>query len=432
MSTDTTTTRTATNPLADLHPDDVAARWQALGLDVLSDAELLEVAAARLAVPRVAPADSFVLHAPLELMARAGLLPYVEPASRELARQRIAWLATSFDAHGPAVGGGDVVLGTGGGSAAAATRLADAIGAGDLDAVDHAAVALCSSTTADELVTALVDLVVPRLAAAGHGSIFLYLLPRLMSASAPAPSMARGLLRDLARNPDWSVRWIDERDPSITPSGDLVERLLAPPSPGDPGSNFIYPTMSLVDRSGLAAELLDDATAGLSVAEARQALLRTAAWSMLQDDAGAAPYGWSHCLTMPQATLAVAPRSAVPPGAIAVAATYVLGFRATLGTVAVDPAWEPERGDALDAAVLLDAGPDRAAAAVWHADDADVAPYVRRITTHAALHHDAHLAKYTLACIDATRDDPAAGRLFLAAAAYLAAWWQAEDRRAGA
>ena len=64
---------------------------------------------------------------------------------------------------------------------------------------------------------------------------------------------------------------------------------------------------------------------------------------------------------------------------------------------------------------FLDAGPDVAAAAIWLASD-DERPHVRRLVV-AALHADAHLAKYTLAFIDATRDDPAAGRLYIAAAA---------------
>ena len=49
---------------------------------------------------------------------------------------------------------------------------------------------------------------------------------------------------------------------------------------------------------------------------------------------------------------------------------------------------------------------------------------MRQLVTHAALHGDAHLAKYTLACLDAARDDPGARRLYLAAAAHLAGWWR--------
>ena len=46
------------------------------------------------------------------------------------------------------------------------------------------------------------------------------------------------------------------------------------------------------------------------------------------------------------------------------------------------------------------------------------------LATEAALHHDAHLAKYTLACFDAAANDRKTAPLFIAAAAYLGAWWK--------
>jgi hypothetical protein len=161
------------------------------------------------------------------------------------------------------------------------------------------------------------------------------------------------------------------------------------------------------------------------VPEARRDLLRVAALAMLQDDPDAAPYGWSHALTMPQATLGVAARCHDPGRAVAVAATHVLGFRATQGTRRLDPRWAPAPPPpTVDPHTFLDAGPDVAAATLWHAADAELAGYVRELATYAACHSDAHLAKYTLACVDATRDDAGAGRLFLAAAAFLAGWWR--------
>ena len=101
--------------------------------------------------------------------------------------------------------------------------------------------------------------------------------------------------------------------------------------------------MSLVERSGLAAELLDAPTRSRDVARATRELSRVAAWSMLQDDPTHAPYGWAIASSMPQGVLGIADCCADPRDAIAVAATYVLGFRATQGTVALDPEWLPER-----------------------------------------------------------------------------------------
>jgi len=149
--------------------------------------------------------------------------------------------------------------------------------------------------------------------------------------------------------------------------------------------------------------------------------------SMLQDDPAHAPYGWSHCLTMPQATLGIARACAEPRHAVAVAATYVLAFRSIHGRVALDPAWQPNEPTSTNVLAALGSSPEGAAAAVWHAAPSERASIIARLATRAAAHHDAHLVKYTLACFDAAHVDPAAERLYLAAAAYLGAWWTAVD-----
>ena len=64
---------------------------------------LLAWAASVVGVPKVAPADSFVLHAPLELLARAALLPRVGPGSRALARERLVALVDAYGRAGEGV-----------------------------------------------------------------------------------------------------------------------------------------------------------------------------------------------------------------------------------------------------------------------------------------------------------------------------------------
>jgi hypothetical protein len=146
------------------------------------------------------------------------------------------------------------------------------------------------------------------------------------------------------------------------------------------------------------------------VDDARRVLLRTAARSMLQDDPASAPYGWTHCLTMPQAVLDLADRGAEPDLAVAVAATYVLGFRSTQGRVAIDPGWTP--------------APGSAAHHVWHAPAEELERIIGELAAFGAVHPDAHVAKYTLAGIDAAEADPEAAHLFLAAVAHLHAVWR--------
>ena len=92
------------------------------------------------------------------------------------------------------------------------------------------------------------------------------------------------------------------------------------------------------------------------------------------------------------------------------------------GAHAIEIDWEPEpNGIApLDA---LAAEPAVAAGAVFHASADALDDVVPELAARAGSHDDAHVAKYTLACFDAAAADPARRRLFLAAAAYLGAWW---------
>lgn len=81
--------------------DDLRAR----GAHQLSDTALADAVARVLARPRLAPPDSFVLHAPLELLARTALLPSVSPQHRAAARRQITRIAANFDAFGPPMDG---------------------------------------------------------------------------------------------------------------------------------------------------------------------------------------------------------------------------------------------------------------------------------------------------------------------------------------
>ena len=298
-----------------------------------------------------------------------------------------------------------------------------AIGAGDLDLVDRLAEQLSAHATALELRRLLGDAVAPSLAAAGHGSILLSLLPRIGAAYDVPLSIVRGPVRELARYPDWRIRWFDA--PDLAESGPpLLEALLAVPVLGSPGSDFIFPVMNQVEASGVAAELLAGAVAGpVDVHRARRDITRVAAWSMLQEPPAHAPYGWTHCLTMSQAVMNLAGDGVQPRTALAVAATFVAGFRSALGSVPLDPTWQPGAPNTTDLGDAIASGPREAAATTWHAPDSQLDLIASELAARASRHHDAHLVKYTLACFDAADDDPAQRRLYLAAAASLSGWW---------
>ncbi len=365
--------------------------------------QVIHDAAARLSIPREASADSFVLHAPLELMGRVGLLPFIPQHSDAAALDSIEHLANQYEASGPAADLGsppDCAS-----PAHASAALAELLNAGDIDSVDAPTTWLAEHCSHDQIRHALGELIVDRLAAAGHASIGLHLLPLVANGSLPS-TLLRGTMREIARNADWRIRWFrdDVSQAPTTATVSIEDALRNLPMLGRPGSDFIYPIMSQVERSGVADRHLAPALGTVvDVAAARSAIQRAACWSMLHDDPTQAPYGWTHALTMSQAVLGLADEGVSARTAVAVALTFIAGFRTAHGTV--------ELGDLSDDAVDL---------ALAAASSAELASF-------AASHHDAHLVKYTLACLHAAEADPPWRHHYLAAATQLGNWWRAHD-----
>ena len=182
--------------------------------------------------------------------------------------------------------------------------------------------------------------------------------------------------------------------------------------------------MHQVDSGGQARDIIA-ASLPSDLAAAGNVIRHVAAASMLQDDPAFAPYGWTHCLTLPQAVLGISPWLENATAAAAIAATYVVGFRAAESSRDIDLHWEPERA-AVDPIEALGSDPRTAAGAVFQAADDTLDAIVAELAARAAAHEDAHLAKYTLACFDAGVTAPEDRRIFLAAAASLGAWWAAQ------
>jgi len=399
---------------------DAGDAWAKSPVSTFSDAALAGAVAAAIAAPKRDADTSFLTHAPLELAARAALLPMVEPAARDRARRRIAAIAAEYERAGDEV---ETLAREFRGEAAALRALIAAMRDGDADAVDAALLFLAPRVSALQLRAALVDEIAPMLGAAAHAPILLAELPRLEGRVEGAASLLRAPLRQIAMTPAARIGW-HERARADPFAGDaereLTARLSAPPGVFSP-SVYIEPMMLAVEAGGYAERMLADVTEELSVEAATRAILRIGALSMLQDDAERAPYGWSHALTMPQGVLACADASRDRSMLVRVAATHALGFRATLGKarLADEPPPRPRRPDYMHVA------PIEAAGAVYYAANADIPSIKTALAARAATHGDAHLAKYTLAAFDAAARDLEASRLFLAAAAYLGAWWDA-------
>jgi hypothetical protein len=252
-----------------------------------------------------------------------------------------------------------------------------------------------------ELVGEVGEGLVTSLAAAGHAPIGVALLRRVGATLPPdvlPVDLLRGPVRAVAGRPEWQVRWQHDVDGVGDPRS-LYSAVRATPRLGRPESDFIHPLMSQVQDTGVAAELLGPVLADrYDVAEAGRVLARIAAWSMVNDDPSQAPYGWTHTLTMPQAVMALAGAGVTPRTALAVAATFTVGFRAAHGTVQ------------LPATITPGAGPQAT---------------VAELALAASLHQDAHLVKFTLACFHAAADDPTFAPLYLRAAERLVEWWGA-------
>src|SRR5438067_7610501 len=98
----------------------------------VDETQLIRTAARAISTPKVAPADSFVLHAPLELLARAALLPFVADPHRDEARSQVTRLQAQYeDAGDPVAEPTDQSLTID--TDEAATRLLAAVNASELD-----------------------------------------------------------------------------------------------------------------------------------------------------------------------------------------------------------------------------------------------------------------------------------------------------------
>src|ERR1700733_7774100 len=77
--------------------------WARCPLATASNSVLIRAVAASIAPPKAQTTSSFLLHAPLELLARAWLLQHLPPHKREDARRRIAEIAVRYASEGPEI-----------------------------------------------------------------------------------------------------------------------------------------------------------------------------------------------------------------------------------------------------------------------------------------------------------------------------------------
>lgn len=370
--------------------DAIRKEYDQRSMETWSDRQLGFAVSDVIQRPRAGLSDSFVLHAPLETAARAALLAHVTPEVRRVARLRMISIASRYEAFGPGVAvpkeleAGDPV-----------GRLIDAVLDRDSDTAEAAAIHIARTRDRTQMISALAEFVIPLTSAAAHTPIFLHLLQRSDPRGPVTPALLAPLSRELASGSGKAIHWIEGwAAHRPTDAATLQHRLMNTPSQPTK-STFIHPMMEAVDTSGLAKHLLGD-TVGHFDRRAAASILRVAAMSMIQDTPDEAPYGWTHCLTIPQGVLEIAHATPRPDIALAVAATHVAAMRASMGqTVLSDRPLSDY--PTVDLGAIID---------------------------EAASHHDAHVAKYALACIDAAAFDPEARNLYHSAAAHLLETWR--------
>jgi hypothetical protein len=79
-----------------IDPKNLVDEYKDRALRELSDAELFDQVCRIVARPPIRGLTSFTLHAPLEVMARYGLMRLVEPSDRELARLQMVASAAVY------------------------------------------------------------------------------------------------------------------------------------------------------------------------------------------------------------------------------------------------------------------------------------------------------------------------------------------------
>ncbi len=411
-------------PLSLFDDDRLIDEWRSSPFASMGDTALIEMCIDAIATPKTTlTPNSFLLHAPLELLARAALLPRVELNRREEARRRIAGIAVRYGHAGDEVQQLELPFDD---NETAMQSLSSAMSNGDQRIVDAALTHLAQRQSLAVIATTLFDPVMTSLGAAGHAPILLAELQRVAGRYGNAATLLRAPLRYLLIHPAARWHWYEQRSVPIKSDAheaQTLARVLAKPESVSVANQSISTQFTAVASTGnLARDLGAFAFTDTNIIE--KALLRAAAHSMLQDDAKHAAYGWTHCLTMPLALLTNARISQNPSGAVAMASAEIYAFRATMSGIALDYQWIPEPPRHRELAI---ATPQEAASIAFHATVHSRRGLHSELATFAATHRDAHLAKYTLACFDAAACDPECSSLYFAAAAYLGAWWRERD-----
>jgi hypothetical protein len=425
-----------------IDPKNLVDEYKDRALRELSDVELFDQICRIVARPRMRGLTSFTLHAPLEVMARYGLMRLVGPPDRELARLQMVASAAVYG-HQVDLMPAPARVYPFRDASTAAGELANAFTSGDADGMETLVLSVALQFGTKSLLDLLTPLALPTLTGASHSHIGLWLLLRHAEpAGVEDASLLRAAARALAADPTGQMKSfqgmsIEGTQHLRTPPEQLCKEILdklADPTKGTLGGQSIRELVEAGEKTGnvntLFGDLIRHDLSQPQIEAAFRAVLRVSAHSMLQDDLEQAKFGWSHCLNLPQSAFGLSSVTTNRKLGLAAALVWIVAYRSVLSDRALDLGWHPQ--PIKDASVLeaLQTSPAAAASRVWHAPDGELSAIRRILATEASIRNDIHLVKYTRACLDMGAFDPEHVRLYLAAAAHLCAVWMAEVPRA--
>ncbi|MDJ0840913.1 MAG: hypothetical protein QNK37_30665 [Acidobacteriota bacterium] len=429
--------------LTGIDPASAAEAYRSRGLATLSDARLFQVAGNAIAQPLENRLTNFTLHAPLELLARWGLMGLVDPADRELARIQVVASAAAYEqsvsdsflARLP-----EAYPGIG----EAEKSITAYLKKGDVEQAESSSLRIARQFGLTAMVRILGPYALRTMTTTSHAHIGFWLLGRygMPGFGVAGANLMRASVRMIASEPKAMIKSFSQ---NATNRGDplpmtareveafIYQRLALPPAipTAETGIRSLVKAAedaSLPDQ--LFSSMMNHHLSDEQIDAAFRALLRLSAHAMLQETNQRAKFGWTHHLTMPQAAWGLASLYNAPRTALAAALVWVTAWRSTMNVTykKIDPKWAPERVNmSFDKA--LTESPEAAAAHVWHAPPAERPQIVRKLATKAAVRNDQHLVKYVLACLETAAFDPTMEHLYLAAAAYLLAVWLPDTPR---
>ena len=428
--------------IGNIDPRNVVDEYKDRALGELSDAEIFDQVCPIVARPPVRDPTSFTLHAPLEVMARYGLLRLVDPSDRELARLQMVASAAVYG-HQVDSMPAPTRMYSFPDATRAAKELASTFASGDADAMEALVLSVALQFGTKNLVNLLTPLTLPTLTGASHSHIGLWLLLRhAEAAGGEDASLLRAAVRALAADPTGQMKSFQgmsiegTQRLEIPPDQVCRETLdkLVNPTKGTLGGESIRELVEAGERTGNVDTLFGDFIrhdlSRPQIDAAFRAVLRVSAHSMLQHDLEQAKFGWSHCLTLPQSAFGLSSVTTDRKLALAAGLVWTTAYRSVLSDRALDMSWHPQPTKDVSVLEALQTSPATAASRVWHAQDGELSAIRRILATEASIRNDTHLVKYTRACLDMGTFDPERVRLYLAAAAHLCAMWMAEVPRA--